>query len=50
MALVERLPDDPDAIDIAAIQRREQREVWNRQQKVTQVKRPSFWRRWLGVA
>jgi len=47
MALVQRLPHDPNAIDIAAIQRREQLKIWNRQRQERPDKRPPFWRAWL---
>jgi hypothetical protein len=47
MALVQRLPHDPNAIDIAAIQRREQLKIWYRQ-KLSEVPEPRpFWRGWL---
>ena len=47
MALVQRLPHDPNAIDIAAIQRREQLKVWYRQKEALMIERRPFWREWL---
>jgi hypothetical protein len=46
MALVQRLPHDPNAIDISAIQRREQLKIWHRQREAPVERRP-FWRGWL---
>lgn len=47
MALVQRLPHDPNAIDIAAIQRREQLKIWHRQRREQPVEQRSFWRELL---
>jgi predicted GIY-YIG superfamily endonuclease len=47
MALVQRLPYNPDAIDIAAIQRREQLKIWHRQKPEELAERRPFWREWL---
>lgn len=47
MALVQRLPHDPNAIDIAAIQRREQLKIWYRQRQQQPVEPRPFWREWL---
>ena len=47
MALVQRLPHDPNAIDIAAIQRREQLKVWYRQKEAPAIERRPCWQGWL---
>jgi len=47
MALVQRLPHDPNAIDIGAIQRRRILDIWYRQPAPAVTERRSFWRGWL---
>jgi len=44
MALVQRLPHDPNAVDIGAIQRRRILNIWYRQPAAPMAERRSFWR------
>ena len=47
MSLVQRVPYDPDAVDISAIQRREQLKIWNRRRQEPPSENKPFWRSWL---
>jgi len=47
MALVQRVPHDPNAIDIAAIQRREALRIWRCCQEAVVIERGPVWRRWF---
>ncbi len=47
MPLVERLPYNPDAIDIAAIQRRALLTAWHRKRDAEVREERPFWRSWL---
>ena len=46
MAFVQRLPLDPDAIDIGAIHRREQLKVWHRKREAP-AEQSLGWMAWL---
>lgn len=49
MALVERLPHDPDAIDISALQRQKALEIWHRRRELPKSDdRSVWWKGWLG--
>lgn len=44
MALVQRLPHDPDAVDISLIQRRKALEIWHRRREKPTEMRPAWWK------
>jgi len=45
MALIQRLPHDPDAVDISTIQRREVLRIWRRQRALAARElRPAWWK------
>jgi hypothetical protein len=49
MALVQRVAHDPNAIDIAAIQRQKSLEIWRRQRESAEGEnRQPWWKQWLG--